>query len=61
MKICPDCSRPGFDNDDSFCYADGKKLVEARVHDCGRTVTAIDKFCPRCGDSLTVEVACAKP
>lgn len=50
---CPKCGRPGYADDDRYCYADGTALVETtKCGACGRNLDPMDEFCPRCGVKL---------
>jgi len=50
MKVCPQCRRPAWSENDRYCYNDGEILIEGKFCKCGRQLGESEKYCPRCGE-----------
>lgn len=56
MKMCPECRFMDTDPRNNYCYKDGAKLITpAECDGCTRLLHPVDKFCPACGRSTTLE------
>lgn len=55
MKICPMCKGTNnYGENVKYCYRDGSQLIETPTHKCGHVLSPIDKFCPQCGEKVSV-------
>ena len=64
MKICRNCGKKHYSDDDNYCGQCGTKLPELANYcpECERTFeNASNKFCTRCGTKLVVKPAPQPP
>jgi predicted amidophosphoribosyltransferase len=52
-RFCPTCNADGMPMEgDTFCFRCGTRLIANPTHSCGRRLTPVDVFCPKCGEQV---------